>query len=94
LPVGGETKILADKGYAGILKLHSNSQIPIKASKKHKLTAEEKAYNYAISKQRIFIEHINRYLKRFRILSSRYRNKRKKFGLRVSLICGIYNVQH
>ncbi|MEE1282391.1 MAG: IS5/IS1182 family transposase, partial [Acutalibacteraceae bacterium] len=32
-------------------------------------------------------------IKRFKILSSRYRNKRRRFALRVSLICGIYNFQ-
>ena len=88
------TELIADKGYQGISKLHSNSTIPIKASKKHKLTSEEKLFNSYVSKQRIYIEHINRCIKRFRILSSRYRNKRKKFGLRASLLCGIYNFQH
>lgn len=87
------TLILADKGYLGIDKLHSNSKIPKKKSKKHKLTQEEKAYNSEISKSRIYIEHINRYIKRFKILSSRYRNKRRRFSLRASLICGIYNYQ-
>lgn len=85
--------ILADTGYLGITKIHTNSQIPKKSSKKHRLTLDEKAYNSAISKRRIYIEHINRYIKRFKILSSCYRNKRKRFTLRVSLICGIYNFQ-
>ena len=76
-----------------IFVVYYNSQIPKKSSKKHKLTLEEKAYNSAISKRRIYIEHINRYIKRFKILSSRYRNKRRRFALRVSLICGIYNFQ-
>ena len=53
-----------------------------------------KAYNQMISKRRIYIKHINCYIKRFRILSSRYRNRRKRFGLRAFLICGIYNFQH
>jgi len=87
------TKIIADSGYQGICSLHKNSEIPIKSSKNHKLSAEEKLYNRCVSKKRIYIEHINRYIKRFKILSSRYRNKRRKSGLRVSLICGIYNFQ-
>ena len=85
---------LQDKGYQGLQKLHANSTIPVKASKNHPLTKEEKKINREISKRRIYIEHINRYIKRFRILSYRYRSKRKRFGLRVSLICGIYNFQH
>ena len=86
--------VFGDKGYQGFEKLHKYSLIPIKASKKHKLSPDEKAYNRIISKCRIYIEHINRYIKRFRILSSSYRNRRKRFGLRASLICEIYNFQH
>ena len=78
-----------DKGFQGLQKLHANSTIPVKASKNHKLTKEEKKLNREISKRRIEIEHINRYIKRFHILSYRYRNKRKRFALRASLICGI-----
>lgn len=87
-------KIFADSGYQGICEYHKNSEIPIKSSKNHKLSEKEKLYNRNLSKRRIYIEHINRYLKRFRILSSRYRNKRRYFGLRISLICGIYNFQN
>lgn len=93
LPIFRNVKILADSGYQGIVQYHKNSETPVKASKKHKLSKEEKMYNRCLSKKRIYIEHINRYLKRFRILSSRYRNKRRNFSLRVSLISGIYNFQ-
>lgn len=86
--------IIADKGYKGIFDIHFNSLIPIKATKNHKLTDTERAFNSALSKRRILIEHINRYIKRFRIMSSRYRNKRRRFALRSSLICAIYNFQH
>ena len=86
-------KLLADSGYQGICHYHQNSEIPIKSSKKHPLSEEEKQYNHELSKRRIYIEHINCFLKRFRILSSKYRNRRKRFALRVSLICGIYNFQ-
>jgi len=89
-----DTLFVLDKAYQGIFEIHPMSLIPIKATKNHKLTPEEKAFNFFVSKLRIFIEHINRYIKRFRILSSRYRNKRKRFGLRATLICAIYNFQH
>jgi hypothetical protein len=32
-------------------------------------------------------------VKRFRILSERYRNRRKRFGLRFNLIAGIHNFE-
>jgi len=84
---------LADKGYQGILELHLNSKTPIKRSKNQKLSKEEKSCNRDLSKQRIFIEHIAAWIKRFKILKYPYRNKRKRHGLRVSLICGIYNYE-
>lgn len=89
-----QTQVIADKGYQGIQKLHVNSIIPIKAKRGQPLSAFEKVYNSVVSKCRIYIEHINRYIKRFRMFSSRYRNKRARFGLRFSLICGVYNFQH
>ncbi|MDR2539526.1 MAG: IS5/IS1182 family transposase, partial [Chlamydiales bacterium] len=32
-------------------------------------------------------------LKRFKIISDRYRNRRKRFSLRFNLIAGIYNLE-
>lgn len=86
--------IIADKAYQGIFKIHFGSLIPVKSMRNHRLNYIEKDFNSDLAKRRIFIEHINRYLKRFRILSSKYRNKRHKFSLRASLISAIYNIQH
>ena len=84
---------LADTGYLGINKLHANSQIPAKKSKLHPLTPEQKTANRELARQRIFCEHIIGRLKVFRILSDRYRNRRKRFGLRFNLIAAIYNLE-
>lgn len=87
-------KAIVDTGYVGIDGIHKNSLVPRKSSKNHPLTDEDKAYNHEISRQRIHIEHVNRYIKRFRIFSSRYRNKRNRFAFRFALVCGIFNKQH
>jgi transposase len=84
---------LADTGYQGLVGLHSNSQTPAKKTKLHPLSEEQKANNRAISKKRILIENIIRKLKIFRILSERYRNRRRRFGLRFNLIAAIYNME-
>lgn len=84
---------LADAGYQGLKQLHANSQTPKKKSKYHPLTAEEKAANRALSSQRILVENVIGRLKVFRILSERYRNRRKRFGLRFNLISAIYNYE-
>ena len=51
------------------------------------LTREQRLENRALSRRRIVIEHINRRLKIFKILSERYRNRGRRFGLRFNLIC-------
>lgn len=88
-----DTTFFVDKGYKGITRIHSNSIIPIKASKNHKLSDEEKWYNNEISKVRISVEHVNAFIKKFKITSTRYRNRRKNFKLYMAFICGIYNFE-
>ena len=86
-------KIQADSGYQGIHKWHKNSEIPKKKTKKHPLTKEEKANNRRIGSERVPVEHVNCWLKRLRIIAERYRNRRKRFGLRISLFCGLHNFE-
>jgi IS5 family transposase len=88
-----EQELLGDKGYQGIQALHKNSRTPDKKPKKKELTSEQKQANRQLAQQRIVIEHIHRRLKIFRILSSRYRNRRRRLGLRLNLIAGIYNYE-
>ncbi len=85
-------ELLADSGYQGVDKLHSNSRTPHKKSKHHPLTPQQKQHNKALASRRITIEHALRFLKRFRILSSIYRNRRKRFGLRLNLLAAITNL--
>lgn len=85
--------MLVDSGYTGIKKIHSNVEVPKKRTKKRKLTREEKRKNREISSQRAVNEHAIGFLKRFKILSERYRNRRKRFGLRFNLIAGICNYE-
>ena len=85
--------LVGDKGFQGIAEFHLNSLTPFKKPRKSKLSAEQKRFNSSLSKDRIAIEHVNRRIKRFKILQQRYRNKQLKHLLRVSLICGIYNYE-
>ena len=86
-------KIIADKGYQGIAKIHELSKTPIKKPRNEKLTKEQKQYNRQLNRLRIAVEHVNRRLKIFKILSYPYRNRHKRFGLRSNLIAGIYNYE-
>ena len=84
---------LVDSGYTGIVKIQSNTKLPKKRSKKKKLSKEEKQENRRIASERVTNEHAIGFLKRFKILSERYRNRRKRFGLRFNLIAGICNFE-
>jgi hypothetical protein len=67
--------------------------LPKKSSKKKPLTKEERKDNQKISSERVLNENVIGRLKRFRIISDRYRNRRKRFGLRFNLISGIHNYE-
>jgi transposase len=87
----GGILLLADSGYQGLLALHKNSRIPYKRSKNHPLTVEQKSFNRELSRERIVIENINARIKTFKIMTERYRNRRKRHLLRMNLICAILN---
>lgn len=92
LPLASGIELLADTGYQGVDKLHLNSQTPHKKSKLHRLTHQQKQQNKGLAARRIVVEHTLRYLKRFRILKDTYRNRRKRFGLRLNLLAAIANL--
>jgi hypothetical protein len=81
---GAGVEVKADTGYQGIQRLHGNSVLPRKRPKKRALTREDKAFNHSASSGRI---------ERFRVVSDRYRNRRKRFALRFNLISGICNYE-
>jgi hypothetical protein len=88
-----EIKYSADTGFLGIANIHKNSEVPRKKSKHRPLTKEDKAFNHKVSSERIGNENAIGFIKRFRIVSERYRNRRRRFALRFSLIAGICNFE-
>jgi DDE superfamily endonuclease len=84
---------LGDSAYQGLQRLHANTALPTRRSKKHPLDPLDIALNRIISSERVLVENIIRRIKVFRIMSERYRNRRKRFGLRLMLIAGIVNAQ-
>ncbi len=65
----------------------------LKKPKGGSLSLEDKAQNYELAAERIGIEHVNRRFKIFRILAERYRNRRRRYGLRCNLIAALYNYE-
>ena len=85
---GKDTKFETDTGYTGITAIHLNSILPKKTQQKH---ASYQRNNRLVYKKRIYVEHAIRFVKRFRILSEQYHNRRKRFALHFSLLTGICN---
>lgn len=92
-PIHKNTKKRVDSWYQWIQNEESNVILPKKWSKKHPLTQEEKKENREKSKLRIFVEHTMARIKAFKITSYPYRNRRKRFSLRMNLIYWILNYE-
>ena len=57
------------------------------------LTKEDKKKNHELASERVVNENVIGMIKRFKIISDKYRNRGKRFGLRFNLIAGIYNIE-
>ena len=91
--LGKQLKLRADLGYWGLQSETSQVILPLKNSKLHQLTKAEKKRNRELARRRVKVENVIRRLKIFRILSERYRHRRKRFGLRFNLIAGLHNYE-
>jgi hypothetical protein len=91
--IQNKVKVIVDSGYQGLQKIHSNTFLPKKKRKNKPLTKEDKKNNTNIASQRVSNEHAIGFIKRFKIVADRYRNRRKRFGLRFNLIAGICNYE-
>lgn len=85
--------VLTDTGFQGMQKMHTKTRMPKKSSKNKPLTKAEKQNNRKLSSERVINEHVIGSVKRFKIVADKYRNRRKRFGLRFNLIAGIHNFE-
>ena len=93
LHIHPKTKVITDTGYLGLQKIHANTLLPKKRTKKLPLSKQDKLDNQDISRDRVLNENVIGLLKRFKIIYDRYINRRKRFSLRFNLIAGIYNLE-
>ena len=92
LRVRPDTELLGDSGFQGLAKLHAKSRTPHKRWRKAvALTPEQRAFNHALASERVLVENVIRRLKIFRVLKEIYRHRRRRHGLRVHLLAGLYN---
>lgn len=91
--INPKSKIVVDSGYQGLQKIHPNTLLPKKNTKKIPLTKEDKKYNKLVASIRVRNENVIGLIKRFKIVADKYRNRRKRFGLRFNLIAGLHNFE-
>ena len=92
--VADEIEVKGDSGYQGILRLHKNSETPKKKPRGGQLTPDEKERSEQLSSECMLVENIAAKVKVFKIVANKYRNRRKRFGLRMALVCGIINYEN
>lgn len=93
LPFVPSQLCLADRGYQGFAKRHPGACTPTKKPRNQPLPKADKQHNRALARLRVRVEHVIRLFNIFRIFSGRYRNRRKRFGLRFNLIAGLLNYE-
>ena len=91
-----------DLGYEGVKKdfPRLNFVVPFKRKgpgrgkrgvKAKDLTAEQKAFNKALAKERIVVEHTNSRVKKFLIWGGEFRNRLKHYDIATEIVSGIVN---
>jgi hypothetical protein len=82
-------QFIGDKAYIGAPR----TTTPSKKPKGRELTVEKKEENKQISRQRIFIEHLIRRLKIFRIAADKFRLNRQCYETIILTICGLVRLR-
>lgn len=82
-------KFNADKAYEG----EPSIKTPKKKPKKQELTPEQKEKNKELASERIFVEHLIRLLKIFRVAQERFRLKSRKYEQVIMTICGLVRLR-
>jgi hypothetical protein len=88
-------KIRLDKGYEGTDKRHPNRSVeqPVKGQRHHKVTVLGRAYNYFLSRQRIYVEHHFARLQKFGILREVYRGRFEGHEDVFCIVSGLLNLR-
>jgi hypothetical protein len=82
-----------DRGYEGAEDRYPNNKVykAKRAQRNHPLTVFEKLYNHLINKTRILVEHVIGRVKKFRIVSELFRNRRAIHGNFFVAVAGLIN---
>ena len=91
-----------DLGYAGIKTDYPELKCELPFKRKNpgrgkrgvkgpELSADQKAFNKALSKERVVVEHTNSRVKKFHIWADEFRNRLKNYDIMTDIVCGLVN---
>ena len=91
-----------DLGYLGIKDDYPklNCMLPFKKKnpgrgkrgvKAQELPIERRAFNKALAKDRVVVEHTNSRVKKFHIFGDEFRNRLKRYNIMTDIVCGLVN---
>jgi len=91
--IPADVQVNLDRGYEGAEDRYPNNKIykAKRAQRNHPLTLFEKLYNHLLNKTRILVEHVIGYVKKFRIVSELFRNRRATHGDFFVAVAGLIN---
>lgn len=84
-----EQSFLGDKAYVGEVQI----QTPDKKPKNGELTDEQKINNKKISSKRIFVEHLIRIIKIFRVAQEKFRLHKQQYKSVLLTVCGLVRLR-
>jgi DDE superfamily endonuclease/Helix-turn-helix of DDE superfamily endonuclease len=91
--VPAQVRIRLDKGYEGTDKRHPDRAVaqPIRGQRGPKVTVFGRAYNYLLSRLRIYVEHHFARLQQFGLLRERYRGRWEAHEDLFCIVSGLLN---
>ena len=84
-----QQKLVGDKAYIGEAQIRT----PLKLPKKGNLTRQQKQENQHLSSQRIFVEHLIRVVKIFKVGQEKFRLRKDRYAEVLLTICGLVRLR-
>jgi DDE superfamily endonuclease/Helix-turn-helix of DDE superfamily endonuclease len=80
---------IGDKAYVGRI----NTTTPIKKPPKGELTQAQKDFNQGVSQRRVYVEHLIRVIKIFRIAKEEFRMRAAMYEMAIGCVCGLVRLR-
>jgi hypothetical protein len=84
-----DLSFVGDKAYVG----RRNTTTPHKKPPKGELTQAQKEFNRQVSQQRVFVEHVIRVIKIFRVAKEEFRMRSGMYEMVIGCVCGLVRLR-